>query len=71
MLPFYANIYVTRDVKRIYIHCYIMMKLEVRIPHIAQNIAETCQKYFQSFIATKILQNILSQDCNFNNLKYF
>ena len=24
-------------------------------PHIAQNIAETCQKYFQSFIAVKIL----------------
>ena len=24
-------------------------------PHIAQNIAETCQKYFQSFIAIEIL----------------
>ena len=47
--------------------------------HIAQNIAETCQKYFQSFIATEIfsqhffqiLQNISSQHYNFNFLKYF
>ena len=46
---------------------------------IAQNIAETCQKYFQSFIATEILsqyflkifQNILSQHCNFNFLNFF
>ena len=47
--------------------------------HIAQNIAGTCQKYFQYFITTEILsqnfsqifQNILSQHCNFNFLKYF
>ena len=47
--------------------------------HIAQNIAETCQKYFQSFIAIEIfsqyfcqvLQNISLQDYNFNILKYF
>ena len=45
----------------------------------AQNIAEICQKYFQSFIATEIfsqhfsqiLQNISSQHYNFNYLKYF
>ena len=49
------------------------------ISHIAQNIAETCQKYFQSFIATEIfsqnffqgLQNISSQHYNFNSPKYF
>ena len=39
--------------------------------HIAENIAETCQKYFQSFIAIEILQNILLQHYNFNTLKYF
>ena len=47
--------------------------------HIAQNIAETCQKYFQSFIAIEILpqyfcqlfQNILLQHYNFNFSKYF
>ena len=47
--------------------------------HIAQNIAETCQKYFQSFIAIEIFsqhfcqlfQNILLQHYNFNCLKYF
>ena len=47
--------------------------------HIAQNIAETCQKYFQSFIAIEILsqyfcqilQNISLQHYNFNILKYF
>ena len=46
---------------------------------IAQNIAETCQKYFQSFIAIEILsqyfcqilQNISLQHYNFNILKYF
>ena len=48
-------------------------------PHIAQNIAETCQKYFQALIAIEILpqhfcqlfQNILLQHYNFNFLKYF
>ena len=35
--------------------------------HMAQNIAETCQKYFQSFIASEILL----QHYNFNFLKYF
>ena len=47
--------------------------------HIAQNIAETCQKYFQSFIAIEILpqnfcqlfQNISLQNYNFNFLEYF
>ena len=47
--------------------------------HTAQIIAETCQKYFQSFIATRILsqhfyqilKNILSQHYNVNFLKYF
>ena len=47
--------------------------------HIAQNIAETCQKYFQSFIAIEMLpqhfcqlfQNISLQHYNFNFLKYF
>ena len=47
--------------------------------YIAQIIAETCQEYFQSFIATEILfqhfyqilQNISSQHYNFNFLKYF
>ena len=47
--------------------------------HIAQNIAETCQKYFQSFIAIEILpqhlcqlfQNTLMQHYNFNFVKYF
>ena len=47
--------------------------------HIEQNIAETCQKYFQSFIAIEILpqhfcqlfQNISLQHYNFNFLKYF
>ena len=47
--------------------------------HIAQNIAETFQKYFQSFIAIEklsqyfcqILQNITLQHYNFNILKYF
>ena len=46
--------------------------------HIAQNIAETCQKYFQSFIANEILsqyfcqilKDISSQLYNFNFLKY-
>ena len=49
------------------------------VTHIAQNITETCQKYFQSFIAIEILpqhfcqlfQNISLQDHNFNFLKYF
>ena len=48
-------------------------------PYIAQNIAETYQKYFQSFIAIEILpqhffqllENILLQHYNFNFLKYF
>ena len=47
--------------------------------HIALIIAEACQKYLQSFIATEILsqhfcqilQNISSQHYNFNFLKYF
>ena len=47
--------------------------------HIAQNIAKTRQKYFQSFIAIEILsqyfyqilQNISLQHYNFNILKYF
>ena len=47
--------------------------------HTAQNIAKTCQKYFQSFIAIEILpqlfcqlfQNISLQNYNFNFLKYF
>ena len=46
---------------------------------IAENITETCQKYFQSFIAIEILpqnfcqlfQNISLQHYNFNFLKYF
>ena len=49
------------------------------VSHIAQNIAETCQKYFQSFIAIEILpqhfcqlfQNISLQNYNFNFIKYF
>ena len=49
------------------------------ISHIAQHIAETCQKYLQSFIAIEILlqhfcqllQNISLQQYNFNFLKYF
>ena len=49
------------------------------LSHIAQNIAETCQKYFQSFIAIEILskhfcqlfQNISLQRYNFHFLKYF
>ena len=53
--------------------------IEFVIAHIAQNIADTCQKYFQFFIATEtlsqhfcqILQNISSQIYNFNFLKYF
>ena len=48
-------------------------------PHIAQNIVETCQKYFQSFIAIEILPqhfcqlfpNISLQHYNVNFLKYF
>ena len=51
----------------------------IDIAHIAQNITETCQKYFQSFIAIEIfsqnfcqiLQNISLQHYNFNFLKYF
>ena len=47
--------------------------------YITQNIAETCQKYFQYFIAIEILwqyfcqikQNISSQLYNFDFLKYF
>ena len=47
--------------------------------HIAQNIAETCQKYLESLIANEILsqhfcqilRNISSQHYNFNILKYF
>ena len=50
-----------------------------KIPHIAQNIAETYQKYFQSFIANEILsqhfcqilKNISSQLYNFDFLKYW
>ena len=46
--------------------------------HTAQNIAETGQKYFQSFITNeklsqhfcRILKNISSQLYNFNYLKY-
>ena len=53
--------------------------LKMSITHIAQNIAETCQKYFQSFSAIEILprhfcqlfQNISLQHYNFNFLKYF
>ena len=53
--------------------------LAMECSHIAQNIAETCQKYFQPFIAIEILsqhfyqilQNILPQRYNFNILKYF
>ena len=49
------------------------------IGYIAQNIAETCQKYFQSFIAIEILpqhfcqllQSISLQHYNFKFLKYF
>ena len=47
--------------------------------HIAQNIAETCQAYFQYFIAIEILsqlfcqilQNISSQHYNFKNSEIF
>ena len=47
-------------------------------PHMAQNIAERCQKYFRYFIAIEILlqhfcqilQNISSKRYNFNFLKY-
>ena len=47
--------------------------------HIAQNIAETFQKYFQSFFVIEILpqhffqlfQNISLQHYNYNFLKYF
>ena len=49
------------------------------LTHIAQNIAKTYQKYFQSFMAIEILsqyccqilQNISLQHCNFNILEYF
>ena len=49
------------------------------ITHIAPNIAETCQKYFQSFIPNKIfsqrfcqiLQNISLQHYNFNVSQIF
>ena len=59
------------------------IQIEVRriidVTHIAQNIAETCQKYFQSFIAIEMLpqhfwqlfQNISLQHYNLNFLKYF
>ena len=47
--------------------------------HIAQNIAETCQKYLQYFIAIEILsqhfcqilQNISSQHYSLSLLKHF
>ena len=47
--------------------------------HIAQNVTETWQKYFQSFIAIEILpqnfcqlfRNISLQHYNFNFMKYF
>ena len=50
----------------------------IKLTHIAKNIADTCQKYFQSVIATEtfsqhfcqILQNISSQHYNFNFLNY-
>ena len=56
-----------------------MYQISSATTHIAQNIAETCQKYFQSFIAIEILpqhfcqlfQNISLQNYNFNFLKYF
>ena len=52
---------------------------ETTLTRITQNIAETCQKYFQSFIVTEIfsqyffqiLQNISSQNYNFNFMEYF
>ena len=57
----------------LFIYCYFV------ITHIAQNTAETCQRYFQSFIAIEILsqyfcqilQNISLQHHIFNILKYF
>ena len=59
---------------------FTMSKALARVDaHIAQNIAEICQKYFQYFIAIKILpqhfrqlfQNISLQHYNFKFLKYF
>ena len=54
----------------------ISLKNSLRV---AQNIADTCQEYFQYFIAIEILsqrfcqilQNVSSQHYNFNILKYF
>ena len=51
----------------------------ITITHIAQNIVKICQKYFQysnvieilSQHFHQILQNISSQNYNFNFLKYF
>ena len=53
--------------------------VSVGVTHVAQNIAEICQKYLQSFITIEILpqhfcqlfQNILLQHYSFNFLKYF
>ena len=38
-----------------------MRRENKRAAHIAQNIAETCQKYFQSFIAIEILSQYFCQ----------
>ena len=54
-------------------------KMKEKLPHIAQNIAETSQKYFQSFVTDgilsqhfcQILKNIALQLYYFNFLKYF
>ena len=52
-------------------------KKRYKYTHIAQNIAEICQKYFfftkeiLSEHFCKILQNISSQHYNYNFLKYF
>ena len=58
---------------------YLFQMIQSWVTHIAQNIAETCQKQFQSFSATEIfsqnffqiLQNKLSEHYSFNFLKYF
>ena len=58
---------------------FLTIYLNFRTIIIAQNIAQTCQKYFVSIIENEILsqhfrqilQNISSQHYNFNFLKYF
>ena len=76
---FYVKLFATIILSWNSLKCILWYLLELSDPsHIVQNIAETCQKYFQSFIANEILlqhfcqilKNILSQLYNFNFLKY-